>query len=356
MFSVLLVMLASQPVLTAAEFAELLDIDRDGIICPMEAADAIHMIVSESDQQGLFVDNIEQQIKSHRRYLEEDAEELISDFDVNGDNKLQMGELPDELASLARYSDANGDGSLTVDEIIQLHPDSDEAFAKLEVEEIFSDLDDDGDGLIAVEELVDDDEEFGELVKPFDVNADGQMSRSELIDAFAILDSPVRFDIEGSNALMNGTIGASTPFRVMELVFYHHEVDTIVMVNVPGSIDDDSCLRASQMVRAHRLNTHVRSDGEVASGGTDFFQAGVKRTCERGAKFGIHSWSEFGAEGSDYPRDSEEHKMYLDYYDEMGIPQSFYWYTLEVATANDIYWMTEEELGKYNMVTSPIIK
>ena len=356
MLSILLTMLVNQPVLTATEFAELLDTDRDGTIRPMEAADAIHMIVSESDQHGLSIDDIEHQIKSHRRYLEEDAEELISDFDVNGDNKLQMEELPDELASLARYSDINRDGSLTVDEIIQLHPDSDEAFAQLEVEEIFSDLDVDDDGLIAVEDLVDDDEEFGELVKPFDANGDGQMSRSELINAFATLDAPVRFDIEGSNALMNGTIGASTPFRVMELVFYHPEVDTIVMVNVPGSMDDDSCLRASQMVRAHRLNTHLRSDGEVASGGTDFFQAGVKRTCERGAKFGIHSWSEFGAEGSDYPRDSEEHEMYLDYYDEMGIPQSFYWYTLKVATANDIYWMTEEELSKYNIVTSSIIK
>jgi hypothetical protein len=155
---------------------------------------------------------------------------------------------------------------------------------------------------------------------------------------------------------MNGTIGASTPFRVMELVFYHPEVETIVMVNVPGSLDDDSSLRASQIVRAHKLNTHLRSDGEVASGGTDFFQAGVNRTCERGAKFGIHSWSEFGAEGSDYPRDSEEHQMYLDYCDEMGIPQAFYWYTLEVATADEIYWMTEEELDEYNMITSPIIK
>ena len=356
MLSILLVMFVNQPGLSATEFAELLDIDRDGIILPMEAADAIHMILSESDQHGLSIVDIEHQIKSHRGYLEEDAEELISEFDANGDNKLQMKELPDDLASLARYSDVNRDGSVTVDEIIQIHPHSDEAYVKLEIDEIFSDLDDDGDGLIAVEDLVDDDEEFCEFVKPFDANADGQMSRSELIDAFATLEQPVRFDIEGSNALMSGTIGSSTPFRVMELVFYHPEVDTIVMVNVPGSMDDDSCLRASQMVRDHGLNTHLRSDGEVASGGADFFQAGVKRTCERGAKFGIHSWSDFGSEGSGYPRDSEKHKMYLDYYDEMGIPQSFYWYTLEVATASDIHWMTEEELGKYSMITSPVIK
>lgn len=356
MLSTLLVMLASQPVSTATEFAELLDIDRDGIICPMEAADAIHMIVSESGQEGLPVNDLDHQIKSHRRLLEEDAEELISDFDLNGDNKLQINELPDDLAELAKYSDSNNDGSVTAEEIIQMHPDSDEAFAKLEVEEIFSDLDHDDDGLILLEDLADDDEEFAELAGQFDINRDGKMSRTELIDGFTILNAPVTFKIEDSKALMNGTIGPSTPFRVMELVFYHPEVDTIVMVDVPGSIDDDSSLRASQMVRAHRLNTHLRNDGEVASGGTDFFQAGVKRTCERGAKFGIHSWSEFGAEGSDYPRDSEEHKMYLDYCDEMGIPQSFYWYTLEVASADDIHWMTEEELDKYNMITSPIIK
>lgn len=356
MLSTLLVMLVNQPVSTATEFAQLLDIDRDGIICPMEAADAIHMITSESEQYGLSIDNIEHAIKSHRRHLEEDAEEMISDFDVNGDNKVQIKELPDELAALAKYCDVNGDGSITVDELIQIPPDSDEVFAKLEVDEIFADLDENRDGLIAVEDLVDDDDEFGELLKPFDVNKDGQMSRSELIAGFAILDAPASFDVEDSIALMSGTIGASTPFRVMELVFYHPEVETIIMVNVPGSLDDDSSLRASQMVRAHKLNTHLRSDGEVASGGTDFFQAGVNRTCERGAKFGIHSWSEFGAEGSDYPRDSEEHQMYLDYCDKMGIPQSFYWYTLEVATADEIYWMTEEELRDYNMITSPIIK
>jgi hypothetical protein len=46
--------------------------------------------------------------------------------------------------------------------------------------------------------------------------------------------------------------------------------------------------------------------------------------------------------------------MYLNYYDEMGIPQSFYWYTLEAASAEDIHWMTESELEQYNMLTSPI--
>ena len=67
----------------------------------------------------------------------------------------------------------------------------------------------------------------------------------------------------------------------------------------------------------------------------------------------VHSWAEFGAEGTDYPRDSEEHVMYLDYCDEMGIPQSFYWYTLEAASAEDIHYMTSDELVEFRMLTIP---
>jgi hypothetical protein len=176
-----------------------------------------------------------------------------------------------------------------------------------------------------------------------------------MVAGFALLDASASFDISGDTALMRGTIDESTPFRVMELVYYHPEVKTIVMTDVPGSVDDDSSLRASRIVRSHGLNTHVPSDGEVASGGTDFFQAGVQRTCGKGALFGVHSWAEFGAEGTDYPKYDEVHDMYLDYCAEMGIPESFYWFTLESASAADIHYMTESELHEFKMLTHPII-
>jgi len=345
----------NSPVSEAINFGELLDIDGDGIIQPMEAADAVQMLIEHSDQHGLAISDIDDVIQEYHAFLKEDALYLIEDFDQNNDQKLQLSELPRDIRDIARYCDKDGDGFITVEEIIELHPDSDEVYARLEVDEIFEDLDEDENGLIPFHVFNDDDEDFAELVIPFDTNNDKQLSKDELIAGFAMLDGPVTFDIKGSNALMSGNIGPSTPYKVMELVFYHPEVDTIVMVDVPGSIDDDSCLRASRIVRAHKLNTHLRSDGEVASGGTDFFLAGVNRTCEKGAQFGIHSWSEFGAEGSDYPRDSIEHKMYLDYCNEMGVPESFYWHTLDVATADDIHWMTEKELKQFNMITEPII-
>jgi len=334
------------------QLAEILDLDGDGIVYPMEAADAIQMFYEEGE--GMPVADVDELIIENNLYLEEEAEYFIEDFDVNGDGIIQMAEVPIDLAPLAKFADLNNDGEITVEEIMKVNPDSEEVFAMVEIEEIYSYLDENQDGIIELEVFVEDDEEFAELVIPFDINKDNAISRKEMIAGFAQLDAPVTFEVVGEKAMMRGTIGVSTPFRVMELVFYHPEVKVIVMTDVPGSIDDDSSLRASRMVRAHGLNTHVPSDGEVASGGTDFFQAGVRRTCGNGAKFGVHSWAEFAAEGTDYPRDSEVHEMYLEYCDEMGIPQSFYWYTLEAAPAADIHWMTADELIQYNMLTVPI--
>ncbi|MDP6601781.1 MAG: hypothetical protein QGH76_05740, partial [Phycisphaerales bacterium] len=258
------------------------------------------------------------------------------------------------LADLAAYCDLDKNGSLTVHEIITTHPDSDAVLIAAEVDEVFQDLDDDGDGFIPFSVLQKDDEEFAELVAPFDTNADKKIDRDELLAGFTLLDAPVSFDIHGSKAMMSGTIGPSTPFRVMELILHHPEVDTIVMVDVPGSVDDDSSLRAARMIRSHGLCTHLPSDGMVSSGGTDFFQAGAERTCDRGAQFGIHSWSAFGMEGADLPRDDEEHELYLEYCDEMGIPRSFYWRSLHAASSDDMHWMTEEELVEFKMLTAPI--
>ncbi len=353
-FSLAAIVITAPPPSSARIFAEMLDLDQDGVVHPMEAADALSMILEGSGEEGLSVEDADLVIEEYQQFQREDAEFLIEDFDTDGDGVLRLAELPEDLADLAAYCDLDKDGSLTVDEIITMHPDSDAVLVAAEVDEIFLDLDDDGDGLIPFSVLQEDDVEFAELVAPFDTNGDKQIARDELLAGFAILDAPVSFDIDGSRAMMSGTIGPSTPFRVMELILHNPEVNTIVIVDVPGSVDDDSSLRAARMIRSHGFRTHLPSHGMVSSGGTDFFQAGMERTCDRGAQFGIHSWSAFGMEGADLPRDDEEHEMYLDYCDEMGIPRSFYWRSLHAASSDDMHWMTEEELIKYKMLTAPI--
>ena len=60
--------------------------------------------------------------------------------------------------------------------------------------------------------------------------------------------------------------------------------------------------------------------------------AGKKRIVAEGARLGIHSWAGLG---------------FQEYYEQMGIPVSFYWRTLDAAPANGIHWMTEDELGEF---------
>lgn len=161
----------------------------------------------------------------------------------------------------------------------------------------------------------------------------------------------VSFKVVEDKAIMTGVIDRSAIKAVEDLIANHPEVKTIVMKNVPGSMDDESNLIASRLVRKAGLNTFVPADGMIASGGTDFFCAGVKRTIEDGAEIGVHSWAGDGVSNANkLPKDHPEHQKYIDYYNEMEIPEAFYWFTIKAAPAESIHNMSRTELVEYKLV------
>ncbi len=162
------------------------------------------------------------------------------------------------------------------------------------------------------------------------------------------------FEVDGDRAVMTGVICMTTPTRVRALLRDHPGVQTIEMHDVPGSMDDEANLEAARIVRQRGLATHVPAFGVIASGGVDFFLAGARRSLARGAQLGVHSWGDEGFEGADLPRDREEHRLYLDFYDAIEIPAEFYWYTLESAPADGIHWMTDQEIERYSIATEPM--
>ena len=166
-------------------------------------------------------------------------------------------------------------------------------------------------------------------------------------------DGPAEFEVIGSRAYMIGEIGSSTPDAVEDLLEDYPAVDTIVLVEVPGSGDDAANLEAARMVREAGLATHVPADGEIASGGVDFFLAGETRTFDDGARFGVHSWGtgdpDFNA--VDLDDDDPEHDTYLSYYEELGVDTEFYWFTIEAAPPLEIHWMTSAELDEFGFAT-----
>jgi hypothetical protein len=161
-----------------------------------------------------------------------------------------------------------------------------------------------------------------------------------------------KFRVEGDIAHMVGVIDRDTPELVETMIADNPEVRTIFLDFVPGSMDDEANLEASRMIRAANLSTHVPAKGEIASGGVDFFLAGSTRSIEENAQIGVHSWADnSNTVPKDLPRDHIYHQLYLDYYQEMGIDEAFYWFTLEAAPADSIHWMTRTEIEYYGMIS-----
>ena len=151
---------------------------------------------------------------------------------------------------------------------------------------------------------------------------------------------------------MKGVIYSNTLKDIKTVLDKNPQVTTLVMVDVPGSIDDEINLLASQEIRSRNINTYLPKDGMVASGGTDMFLAGKKRQVHPTAKLGVHSWSDGDKGGDEYPKDHPDHNMFLEYYKEMDIPVDFYWYTLDAAPADSIHWMLQKEILQFDIVTN----
>ena len=164
-------------------------------------------------------------------------------------------------------------------------------------------------------------------------------------------DKRAYFEVAGKRLIMNGVIDTKTPLRLKKLLRRHADIRLIVLECVYGSVDDDANLEAARMIRKAGIATHLASGGEIASGGTDFFLAGVKRTVGKDVLIGVHGWiDDEGLTARSLPRSHADHQSYLKYYREMGIPASFYWFTLE--TPHDkVHNMTPAELRKYRIVT-----
>jgi hypothetical protein len=154
--------------------------------------------------------------------------------------------------------------------------------------------------------------------------------------------------------VMNGTAVTNTPYHFDNIIRDNPNAKLLIMQDCPGSDDDEANLLASRKIRKAGLSIHVTATSELASGAVDMFFAGVKRTMEPGAKFGVHSWSDGTNEATDFPKGHANHQPYISYFKEMGLTQQesedFYYFTIYAADADNIHWMTQAEIDKYKLL------
>ncbi len=158
------------------------------------------------------------------------------------------------------------------------------------------------------------------------------------------------FHVEGDRLYMSGEINAKTLDQFEQLFAENPGLTTLVELDVPGSVDDDTMIGLAYRVRELGLNTHLTAQSEIRSGGVDLFLAGARRTMQKGAKIGVHSWSDGQREAWEYPRDAPEHEMNRRYVEDMLGSDAFYWFTIYAARADEIHLMSPQEIRKFGLL------
>lgn len=111
---------------------------------------------------------------------------------------------------------------------------------------------------------------------------------------------------------MKGEVNSKTFGHLKKIVNENPQITTILLVDVPGSLDDETNLKMCNWIRDKELNTYLSKD---------------------------------------IPKEHEDHEMNRKYIEDMLGKDEFYWYTIYAAPADDIYYMTLEEIERYQLYT-----
>lgn len=156
--------------------------------------------------------------------------------------------------------------------------------------------------------------------------------------------------VEGTKALVNGTLGTKTYIQIDELINNHPEVTTLELQLIDGSINDEINMHTGRLIRNAQLTTVIPATGDVNSGGVDLFAAGFKREYDTGGKVGVHSWSDGTTSAHLLSKDDPAHGAQLTYFREMlgnELGPEFYFFTIDAAPAESVHVMTYNELTQY---------
>ena len=162
----------------------------------------------------------------------------------------------------------------------------------------------------------------------------------------------LRFEVEGERAYGNGFTDGRSETVIRDLLRDHPQVETLVLVNMPGTQDVTSNYRLARSIRDAGLDTELLPQSRIASGAVDLFLAGVERTIACGAQVGVHAWGSSGFDAQDAVWDN--HRSYSrDFLSDMGIDPDFYDFRTEAAGSNQIHWMSVDELNRWSVTTQP---
>ena len=159
-------------------------------------------------------------------------------------------------------------------------------------------------------------------------------------------------DVQKNTAYLSGILDANLVKQLSDMIRKNPNITDLVLVDVPGSVDQQATMEGARLIRRLGLNTHIAPTGYVLSGGVDLFLGGVKRSIGAGAGVGVHSWSDGTKVNAQTLNEADPvHAAYVNFYLEMGVPERFYWFSLEAAPADRVYFLSPEEVYDFQLAT-----
>lgn len=158
------------------------------------------------------------------------------------------------------------------------------------------------------------------------------------------------------SATLDGAIDSNSLSQFRQMLREHPEIEVIFFDEAPGSADDDVNVEIGRLIYDLNLDTHIIDGGIIASGAVDLFLAGNKRTRGFNTAVGVQAWADSnGNQASDFSQNSSVHDFYIDYYRSIGLgnqlANDFYFFTINAADADDLYFMNESEIQLYQIFT-----
>lgn len=156
---------------------------------------------------------------------------------------------------------------------------------------------------------------------------------------------------------VRGVIDSKTPIFLEEILNMDPFIRCVVLTHIDGSLDDLATFEAGRIIRSMGLSTYVPKYALVVSGGVELFLSGSKRFVEVGAKMGVHAWRAYSfADGvidaRELPRSSWYHTLYTSYYKEMGIDEQFYFFSIEAASHERMYYLSQDEIQAFRLLNT----
>ena len=162
---------------------------------------------------------------------------------------------------------------------------------------------------------------------------------------------PAQVSVRGKTMYLNGVLGKVSSQRIKKALKTNPDIDTLVIIRSNGSVYDELNIEIAKKLHKKGIVTKLLPFSKIASGAVDLFLAGKTRIIPKGARIGVHSWKNKAGEAKDLPMNHKGHDLFLNYYREIGVDTSFYWYTVQAADYENIYWLNEDEINQFQLRT-----